>query len=34
MLETIAWTLFLMGLGAVVVVAVGLAIVYISREDI
>ena len=34
MLETIAWAVLLMGLGAVVVVAVGLAIVYISREDI
>jgi len=34
MLETIAWAVFLMCLGAVIVVAVGIAIVMISREDI
>jgi len=34
MLETIAWIVFLMCLGAVVVVAVGIAIVMISREDL
>jgi len=34
MLETIAWIVFLMCLGAIVVVAVGIAIVMISREDI
>jgi hypothetical protein len=34
MLETIAWIVFLMCLGAVIVVGVGIAIVIISREDI
>jgi hypothetical protein len=34
MLETIAWAVVLMGLGAIVVVAVGLAIVFLCREDI
>jgi len=34
MLETIAWIVFLMCLGGIVVVAVGIAIVMISREDI
>jgi hypothetical protein len=34
MLETIAWAVFLMCLGAIIVVAVGIAIVMISREDI
>jgi ABC-type Fe3+ transport system permease subunit len=34
MLETIAWTVLLMGLGALIVVLVGIAIVWVSREDI
>jgi len=34
MLETIAWVVFLMGLGAVIVVLLGVAIVWMSREDI
>ena len=34
MLETIAWIVFLMCLGAVIVVGVGIAIVMITREDI
>lgn len=34
MLETIAWAVLLMGLGALIVVLVGIAIVWISREDL
>jgi hypothetical protein len=34
MLETIAWTVFLMGLGAIIIVLVGVAIVWVCREDI
>jgi hypothetical protein len=34
MLETIAWAVLLMCLGGVVVVVVGLAIVFLCREDI
>jgi hypothetical protein len=34
MLETVAWIVFLMGLGALIVVLVGIAIVWVSREDI
>ena len=34
MLETIAWTVLLMGLGAIIVVLVGIAIVWVSREDL
>jgi hypothetical protein len=34
MLETIAWVVFLMGLGALIVVLLGVAIVWMSREDI
>lgn len=34
MLETIAWSILLMGLGAIIVVLVGIAIIMISREDI
>jgi hypothetical protein len=34
MLETIAWVVFLMGLGAVIVVLLGVAIVWMCREDI
>lgn len=34
MLETIAWTVFLMGLGALIVVLVGIAIIWVSKEDI
>ena len=34
MLETIAWAVVLMGLGALIVVLVGIAIVWVCREDI
>jgi hypothetical protein len=34
MLETIAWTVFLMGLGAIIIVLVGVAIVWMCREDL
>jgi hypothetical protein len=34
MLETIAWIVVLMGLGAFIVLAVGAAIIWISKEDI
>lgn len=34
MLETVAWVVFLMGLGALIVVLVGIAIVWVSKEDI
>jgi hypothetical protein len=34
MLETIAWVVVLMGLGALVVVLLGVAIVWMCREDI
>jgi hypothetical protein len=34
MLETIAWAVFLMGLGAIIIVLVGVAIVWVCREDI
>ena len=34
MLETIAWMVVLMGLGAFIVLAVGAAIIWISKEDI
>ena len=34
MLETIAWAVLLMGLGALIVVLVGIAIVWVCREDI
>ena len=34
MLETIAWAVVLMGLGALIVVLVGVAIVWVCREDI
>jgi cell division protein FtsX len=34
MLETIAWVVFLMCLGAILVIGVAIAIVMISREDI
>ena len=34
MLETVAWAVVLMGLGAIIVVLVGVAIVWVSREDI
>jgi hypothetical protein len=34
MLETIAWTVLLMGLGAIIIVLVGVAIVWMCREDI
>jgi len=34
MLETIAWTVFLMCLGAILVVGVAIAIVMINREDL
>ena len=34
MLETIAWAVLLMGLGAIIIVLVGVAIVWMCREDI
>lgn len=34
MLETVAWIVVLMGLGAIVMLAVGIAIIWISKEDI
>ena len=34
MLETVAWIVLLMGLGAFIVLAVGAAIIWISKEDI
>ena len=34
MLETIAWAVVLMGLGAIVVLAVGWAVIWVSKEDI
>jgi hypothetical protein len=34
MIETICWIVFFMGLGAITIVLVALAIVAISREDI
>jgi len=34
MLETIAWIIFLMGLGALIVILVGIAIIWMSKEDI
>ena len=34
MLETIAWIVFLMGLGALIVILVGIAIIWMSKEDI
>lgn len=34
MIETIAWAVLLMGLGALIVVLVGLAIIWVCREDI
>jgi hypothetical protein len=34
MLETIAWIVVLMGLGAIVVLAVGWAVIWVSKEDI
>ena len=34
MLETVAWIVLLMGLGAFIVLAIGAAIIWISKEDI
>jgi hypothetical protein len=34
MLETVAWAVCFMGLGALIVVLVGLAVIHISKEDI
>jgi hypothetical protein len=34
MLETVAWMVVLMGLGAFIVLAIGAAIIWISKEDI
>jgi len=34
MLETVAWVIVLMGLGALIVVLLGVAIVWMCREDI
>lgn len=33
MIETIAWAVVLMGLGALIVILVGIAIIWISKED-
>lgn len=32
MLETVAWMVFLMGLGALIVILVGIAILWVSKE--
>ena len=34
MLETVAWIVVLMGLGAFIVLAIGAAIIWVSKEDI
>jgi hypothetical protein len=34
MIETIAWAVVLMGLGALIVILVGIAIIWISKEDV
>ena len=34
MLETILWAVTFMGLGALIVVLVGIAIIWMSKEDI
>ena len=34
MLETVAWMVVLMGLGAFIVLAIGAAIIWISKEDV
>lgn len=34
MLESIAWTIVLMGLGAIIVLLVGVAVIWVSKEDI
>ena len=34
MLETVAWIVLLMGLGAFIVLAIGAAIIWVSKEDI
>jgi hypothetical protein len=34
MLETVAWIVVLMGLGAFIVLSIGAAIIWISKEDI
>lgn len=34
MLETIAWAVLLMGLGALIVVLIGIAIIWVCKEDI
>lgn len=34
MLETVAWIVLLMGLGAIIVLLVGWAIIWVSKEDI
>ena len=34
MLESIAWSIFLMGLGAIIVVLVGMAIIWVSKDDV
>ena len=33
MLETVAWIVFLMGLGAFIVLAVGAAIIWLSSDE-
>ena len=34
MLETVAWAVVLMGLGAIIVLLVGAAVIWVSKEDI
>ena len=34
MIETIAWAVVLMGLGALIVILVGIAIIWVSKEDV
>ena len=34
MLESIAWSIVLMGLGAIIVLLVGAAVIWVSKEDI
>ena len=34
MLESIAWTIVLMGLGAIIVLLIGVAVIWVSKEDI
>ena len=34
MLESIAWSIVLMGLGAIIVLLIGVAVIWVSKEDI